>query len=232
MFKPLPAMFATLLPLSLGLSACGDGETSTQGAAGNVTAVTQPNVASAPAATLAQGPDVCFRAIAKHLGADAKVSEINSFFSPGSAIDSSASEPEGTMTTCSVQYQNPADPRKLLSTSMNSGTGAFAPPQPVEISVMGGDAAAFRLEDYLIPLSQVNAAQLKAIMAAQDARLKGVYGRYAWSGVRLSAPGPFSEVHTLRLDVDGRLAANDIKESGYASISTDGRRITSDHLLP
>ncbi len=50
--------------------------------------------------------------------------------------------------------------------------------------------------------------------------------------MRLSGPDAFSRTHTLRLDLDGRLAANDIRESGYASVSLDGRRITANHLMP
>jgi hypothetical protein len=81
-------------------------------------------------------------------------------------------------------------------------------------------------------LAQVNAAALSSIMESQKERLSGVYSKYAWSGVRLSSPGAFSDTHTLRLDVSGRLASNDIKEDGYASISADGKTITTNNLLP
>ena len=187
--------------------------------------------ASAPALTLASGPDVCFREIAKKFGPDTKVSEITSFFSPGEAIAGRSSEPRGQMTSCTVSFQNPSDPRKLLTARFDPRTGRFGEPSPVEITVMGS-AANFRLEDHVIPLSRVNAAALTGIMEAQEERLKRVYGEYAWSGVRLSGPDAFSRTHTLRLDIDGRLAANDIKESGYASVSLDGKRITSNHLMP
>lgn len=69
-------------------------------------------------------------------------------------------------------------------------------------------------------------------MEAQKARLDAVYKPYAWSGVRLEAPDTFNPKHTLRLDVDGRLAANDIKKGGYASITTDGKTVTTNYLLP
>ena len=186
---------------------------------------------SAPALTLASGPDVCFREIAKKFGSGVKVSEITSFFSPGEAIAGRSSEPRGHMTSCTVSFQSPSDPRKLLTASFNTRTGTFGEPNPVEITVMG-NAANFRLEDHVIPLSRVNAAALTGVMNAQAARLKSVYGDYAWSGVRLSGPDAFSRTHTLRLDLDGRLAANDIRESGYASVSLDGNRITANHLMP
>jgi hypothetical protein len=231
-------MAGTAAALSLVLTACGgksensDAPSAMQqgsSAAKIAPGETAPKVA---APTLAEGPDVCFRAIAKHLGDKTKVSEITSFFSSGSEIDPSDTEPQGQMTTCSVQYQNPADPRKLLGTRLDIATGKFDPPAPVEISVMGGNAAEFKLDDYLIPLSQINAAALTSIMDSQKARLSGVYGKYAWTGVRLSSPDGFNNKHTLRLDVSGRLASNDIKGGGYASITTDGKKITTNFLLP
>jgi hypothetical protein len=195
-----------------------------------------PDDAAAAAAgevlTLAMGPDICFRKIAERFGADVKVSEITSFFGGGEGIGGITVAPRGQMTSCSVSFQSPSDPRKLLSSRYDLGTGSFSAPQPVEITVMGGNAADFRLADYVIPLSRVNAAALTGVMHAQEARLKKVYGDYAWTGVRLSSPGAFSNTHTLRLDLDGRLASNDIKESGYASVSLDGKRITADYLMP
>lgn len=182
--------------------------------------------------SLADGPDVCFRAVAKQLGADAKVSEVTSFFSVGKEIDPSADAPQGAMTTCTVQYQDPDDARKLLETSMDKSTGAFPPPRPVEITVMGGDASQFKLEDHLIALSRLNPAGLRAIMDAQKGPMSAIYGKYAWSGVRLESPGAFDAGHTLRLDIEGRLASNDIKDGGYASISIDGKTITRNYLKP
>jgi hypothetical protein len=249
MTLPRPAiLFTATTLLSLGLGGCGNFSKDDD----NSDAIDPANVelseldprdvpppdglesggSSAPALTLASGPDVCFREIAKKFGPEVKVSEITSFFSAGEAISGRSSEPRVLMTSCSVSFQNPSDPRKLLTASFNTRTGAFGEPSPVEITVMGGNAANFRLEDYVIPLGRVNAAALTGVMNAQEKRLKTVYGEYAWSGVRLSGPSAFSRTHTLRLDLDGRLAANDIKESGYASVSLDGKRITADHLMP
>lgn len=235
--KLQPALLCAATGICLGLSGCDTSDNASGDAKGasNEASVNAPKKdvqTTVAAATLADGPDVCFRAIAEHLGAEAKVSEITSFFSVGSEIDSGATKPEGEMTSCQVKYQNPDDPRKLLSTRLNLRTGEFDAPKPLEITVMGGNSADFRLDDYLIPLSQINPAALTSIMDAQKARLGGVFSRYAWSGVRLSAPDAFSDTHTLRLDVKGRLASNDVKENGYASVSTDGKKITADHLLP
>ncbi len=223
----------TTAAFSLCLAGCGGGDKapSKDPVVPNAGKTEAEKSAPVAAANLSKGPDICFSAIVKHLGADTKVSEMTSFFSSGSAIDSSDEEPQGQMTTCSVQYQSPDDPRKLVGTRMDVDTGQFAPPSPVEITVMG-NAADFRLEDHVIPLSAINAAALTSVMDAQKARLSGVYSSYAWTGVRLSGPDAFNNKHTLRLDITGRLAANDIKESGYASVSTDGKAITADHLTP
>jgi len=252
MSKPQPAALCLSLALSLGLVACGEGDkkpaepssTAVKAIPPSTTAhapdassadeadTQQATDAKAAAFNLADGPDVCFRAIAKHFGADTKVSEITSFFSVGKEIDAGNTQPAGEMTTCTVDYQDPKDPRKLLRSSLDTDSGEFSMPSPVEITVAGGNASDFKLEDYVVSLSKVDAAALTSVMEAQKSKLSGVYSRYVWSGVRLSAPGPFSNVHTLRLDVDGRLASNDIKKSGYASVSIDGKKITANHLMP
>jgi len=242
MLKSQPAALYISVTLSLGLAACGGSDkgpveppsTAAEAKASTAGAANPPKDADikAVAFNLADGPDVCFRAIAKHLGADAKVSEITSFFSAGKEIETAHTQPAGEMTTCTVQYQDPNDSRKLLRSDLDLESGEFSPPSPVEITVTGGNAADFKLEDYVIPLSKIDAAALTSVMEAQKDRLSGVYGRYAWSGVRLAAPGAFSNTHTLRLDVAGRLASNDLRQGGYASISIDGKKITADHLMP
>lgn len=236
--KLQPAALWMLVSFTFGLSGCGEHQDASKGTSENGAAASQASLAEArkdtgtTALNLADGPDVCFRAVVKHLGANTQVSEISSFFSSGSEIDSSDRDAKGQMTTCSVKYQSPDDPRKLLSTSLNIRSGEFAPPSPVEITVTGGDAAQFKLEDYLIPLSKINAAGLTSIMEAQNPQMDSIYSRYAWSGVRLESPDSFSNVHTLRLDIKGRLASNDIQQSGYASVTTDGKTITANHLKP
>ncbi len=257
MLKPQPVALCIAIALSLGLAACGgsangaDEPSSTAANAPKESSAHETKVeqsvgtppadeanapknaeVDAPAFNLADGPDVCFRAISKHLGADAKVSEITSFFSAGKEIDAGDSQPAGEMTTCTVDYQDPKDSRKLLRSQLDLESGEFSAPSHVEITVAGGNAAEFKLEDYVIPLSKVDAAALTSVMEAQKGKLSGVYSRYAWSGVRLSAPGPFSNTHTLRLDLAGRLASNDIREGGYASVSIDGKKITKNHLMP
>lgn len=252
MLRSQPIALCICMVLTLGLAACGGGDDGPDKPASQAAEGAPPSSAGKPvrapsadeaqapkpaqvdvrAFKLADGPDVCFRAIAERLGADAKVSEITSFFSVGKEIDASHVRPAGEMMICFVEYQDPNDPRKLLRGDLDLESGELGPPSQVEITVTGGNAADFNLEEYVIPLSKVDAAALSAVMDAQKNRLNGVYGRYAWSGVRLSAPGAFSNTHTLRLDVAGRLASNDLRQGGYASISVDGKKIMVDHLMP
>src|SRR5690606_14545627 len=154
-FPKIPLVSA----LTLVLAACGGRQDAgaaadAPGADATPAASTGAGDAAAPVfatPTLADGPDVCFRAIADHLGADAKVSEINSRF-----------DDEGKLEICTVDYQNPADARKLVGVRMDTDTGAFSEPHDIELTVTG-NAADFRLDDYLIPLSQVDAAALAGV---------------------------------------------------------------------
>lgn len=238
--RPHAPAAMTAMVLCFGLAGCGGPKNAATGGPANATAAPADAIAApraseqraVAAANIADGPDVCFRAVGKQIGADAKVSEINAFFSSGSEIDSSNDEPKGALRVCTAQYQNPSDPRKLLNISMDMATGKFSAPGPVEISVSSSDAASFKLEDYVIPLSRVNAAGLAGVMEAQNPKLASVYGKYAWTGVRLEPPDAFSRVPTLRLDVDGRLASNDVKAGGYASIATDGKTMVRNLLMP
>src|SRR5690606_13013175 len=107
----------------------------------------------------------------------------------------------------------------------------FSEPYDIELSV-SGNAADFRLDDYLMPLSQVDAAALSGVMEAQQPALAGDYSRYSWTGVRRVPPGPFRDEHTLRPDLGGRLARRAIKNGGYLSVSVDGGTIAANHLLP
>lgn len=213
MSSPVRAFLASA-GLALVLSACG-------GSSATVDA--SPAPASAVAADplgFDDGHDVCFRAVADALDPATPVSTIQSHFGK-----------DGALQVCTVEYQNPADARKLVGQRLDPGTGKFGDPYGIELSV-SGDVASFRLEDYLVPLSQVDAAALSDAIDALKPSLDEVYSSYRWSGVRLESPGPFSEVHTLRLDLEGRLAANDLANNGYASVSLDGQQVVRNHLLP
>ena len=222
-----PALSRLALPstaLAVVLAACGGKSDDAAAPAHGVTSAPPATAGSAAPASVprfADAHDACFRAAAEQIGADAPVSEINSTFSADT----------GELQLCTVDYQNPADPRKLVGQRLDLATGRFSDPYDIELSV-SGDAASFRLDDYVLPLSQVDVAALPAVIEAQKPALDGVYGSYSWTSVRLMPPGAFSDTHTLRLDLDGRLAANDVRNSGYLSVSTDGGTVVANHLLP
>lgn len=200
---------------TLALAACGSGDMAGGGSAGDM--------------SLAAGPDACFQAVAGEIGSDAKVSEITSMFSAGTQVDSSTSDAAGTMTICAAYYQNPDDPRKLLSITYVPALGDFTEPAEVEVEV-SGDPADFNLEDYLIPLSQVNAAALSQVLEASDAKLAEKFSAYAWTGVQLMDPGSFNDEFTLRIEYEGRLKANDVKDEGYALVALDGTSVLESTL--
>ncbi|MCB2089487.1 MAG: hypothetical protein R3E18_03110 [Sphingomonadaceae bacterium] len=202
--------------MCLALAACGSG-----GGIGGM---------SGGEMNLAAGPDACFKAVAAEIGNDAKVSEITTMFSPGSEVDSSASEPAGAVTICSAYYQNPEDPRKLLSITYVPALGGFTDPAEVEISTRG-NAADFNLDDYLMPLSDVKAAELSQVFEANADKLAEKYSTYAWTGVDLVEPGQFRDDFALRISYVGRLKSNDVKDEGYAIIALDGKTVTEDKLF-
>ncbi len=180
--------------------------------------------------SLRDGIDICFNKVKEKLGDKAKVSTIRASFASGGEIDPrKAGRPQGMMTNCTVSYQNPEDPRKLLNMRMDSKTGEFNKPRLVEIKVMG-DPSKFDINDYLISLDRIDLSPLPAFMASQEKKLSEYYSKFAWTGVSLSAPGTFSKVHHLRVDVEGRLAVNDIKDSGYAGLSIDSKVINNNRL--
>jgi hypothetical protein len=122
--------------------------------------------------------------------------------------------------------------QKLVETSLDFASGQFSKPRPVEITVTGGSAASFNLNDYHIPLLKVNATGVAAFMETQKADMSKVFNKYAWSGMRLSAPDFSNKTFVLRLDVEGRLASNDIKEIGYAELMPDGKTVVRNFLKP
>ncbi|OWF76243.1 hypothetical protein B4903_17590 [Yersinia frederiksenii] len=179
--------------------------------------------------SLSDGIDICFKKVKEKLGGETKVSTLSTFFSSGGEIKS-RNEPQGAMTTCSVSYLNPENANRLLSMRMDTRTGEFQSPRQVEIRV-SGDSAKFNLNNYLIPLDKIDMSSLPAFMASQEKKLSERYSTFAWTGVRLTSPGTFSNKHQLRVDVGGRLAVNDILDTGYAELSVDGKTVNKNRLV-
>ncbi|WP_342316407.1 hypothetical protein [Lysobacter sp. FW306-1B-D06B] len=175
------------------------------------------------------GIDICFRKIREKLGNEARVKEIDSFFSAGADVDPDDDEPKGTLTTCSVKYQNPEDQRKLLSLQMDVHAGTFGNPVPVKLQVMG-DKESFKLDDYVIELGKVDTAPLQAFMDSQKTALDKVYSAYTWDDIRLTAPGAFSNKHQLAVRLTGRYKSNDLENTGDATLTMDGKTVLDNDL--
>jgi hypothetical protein len=133
------------------------------------------------------------------------------------------------MTTCTVDYQNPDDKRKLLSMRMDVHTGEFGKPSPVNLQVMG-DKESFKLDDYVIALGKIETAPLQAFMDSQNAALDKVYSAYAWDDIRLDAPGTFSDKHRLAVRLTGRFKSNDLENTGDAMLAIDGKTVLDNDL--
>ncbi|NKY60713.1 hypothetical protein [Nocardia flavorosea] len=231
---------AVTLPLALGACGSDDGSSAVSqatGRAGSAPGDADTSGAGAvPVPTLADGPDVCFRLITEQLGADIKAHEVLTSFSVPADLDSTPvligdPPPAGELTTCTVKFQNPDDPKKLLEADFDTDTGTFSDPAPLELRVTG-DASEFDLEEHLIALSAVDAAPLAAFMDQQLGSLDKAYSGHAWSGVRLMPPDRTSPTHFLRVDVDGRLASNDVLDTGYAELAVNGTEVVANRLVP
>ncbi len=212
----------TAATLSLILVACG-GDSGADETTSGVTVAGDSGSAQSSMTLASNGPAVCFEAAAEALGADAKVSELSTSFGVGENLEQYAvvSTEPGILKSCSVKYQDPENANKLLQRDLDVTTGEFKDPQPIEISVIGS-AADFSLEDFLIPLSSINASAIADRVSEQEALLDETFSSHALSRVSLQSPGPGSAVHRISVNFEGRLKSNDILDSGGIGLNLDG----------
>ncbi len=213
---------AVAAALSITLAACGGNDS--EGSVDGATGAPGDTASEGSVLTLAEnGPDLCFKAAAEKLGSDAKIATLSSNFGVGENLEKYAvvSTPAGNLKGCSLDYQDPEDPRKLLSIAMDVATGEFGEPSPVEISVMG-NAADFNLDDYVVPLSQIKTAGVAATIEEQKAALDDTFSSHALSMVRLMQPGLGRDEHKISVDFAGRLKSNDVIDTGSLGINIDG----------
>ena len=212
--------------LSLTLSACSD-DAEAEG-----TGSEQMAAAMIAPLTVNDGIDVCFQKIRDKLGDDAKVGTIDTYFSSGREIDRGASAPRGELTVCTVEYQDPDDANAMVQRRYNTKTGTFSAPQKMEIIPIGGDPQDFRVDDFVVPLSEIDTAGLASFLAEQKDELSKAYSDYEVVHVQLVEPGFMKSEHELGVTVEGRLSANNIKDRGSARLGLDGSTVISNDLTP
>lgn len=218
-------MASAVFALSLG--ACSGGDETEAAPGGEVTA-------SAMTALTAKndGVDVCFKKAREMLGENVKVGAVSTNFSSGREIDGSESSPRGTMIYCSVEYQDPNAPNTMLEIAWDNRTGAFRQPQKMEIIPIGGDPEDFRIDDFVVPLSEINTESLEPFLMSHKDDLASIFSDFELSMVQLQAPDFMQPEHVLSVTVEGRLAANDIRDQKSARLATDGTTVLSNDLTP
>lgn len=172
------------------------------------------------------GIDVCMRLAAEHLGADIKLLNLTTSFSGGEVLDERTIEiddpPEaGDLTTCSLQYQDPADENKVIEQTYDAETEAFGDPIPVQLSV-SGNSGDFVLDDYVIPIGDVNAAAVADTIAQFSGTLDEQFSQWAWTSLYLEQPGAVDDGYTLRVFGDGQHRSNDMIGSMGITLAPNG----------
>jgi len=178
---------------------------------------------------LSDGVTVCMRQVKAQLGEEAKVAEILSYFEQTERLnDASVHHPgpkPGTLTSCRVDYQDPANPQKLLRQEMQMKTGEFSAPKPLEIHV-SGDAAKFNLNDHVSPIKKWNLDAVEKLVSAQSAAAEKKYSLYQIDSATLKID-PFNGRFVIRAAGNGRLKVNDVLEHNGVTVLVDGTKVTS-----
>jgi hypothetical protein len=218
----------------LGLTACSNGDEKAR-----TDAEIQKAIADAQARQVAldtykfsyaDGVDICFKKIKEKLGETAMVNTIDSIFKVKDKNGGQQNSP--ALYVCTVQYQDPKNPKQLLKQEMDTNTGEFKEPQPLELNIIGGDAETFKLESILIPLKDVNTSTVQAKIDQNKSKLDARLTDYAVYFLDLDDGGILNtgEGHTLSLNISGKFKTNGTKASIGIKLSTDGRQVIGNDL--
>jgi hypothetical protein len=178
----------------------------------------------------ADGVDICFKKVKEKLGETAMVNSIGSIFKVKKTDGGQKSNP--FLYVCTVKYQDPKNPKQLLSLSMDTNTGEFKEPRPLELNIIGGDAEKFKLESILIPLKDVNTSTVQAKIDQNMSKLDARYTDYSVYFLDLADRGVLNteQSHTLSLNIAGKFKTNGTKASIGIKLSTDGQQVISNDL--
>ncbi|HSF13826.1 MAG TPA: hypothetical protein VLA50_12720 [Erythrobacter sp.] len=183
-----------------------------------------PSGNAAAALNLADdGPDACFKAARTAFGGDTKIASLSSSFGIPENLQKFVvtSTPVGDLKSCSLQFQDPENANKLLRADMDVKTGEFKKPQPMELMVVG-DAASFKLDNIVLPLSQIDTSKIAPVIDGQKAKLEDIFSSHALTSVSLMGLSPGRDKHVVSIDFAGRLKSNDIIDTGGIGLTVDG----------
>jgi hypothetical protein len=175
----------------------------------------------------ADGIDICFKQVRQKIGDAAMVNSIESIFEETDGNGTKNSNP--ALVVCSVKYQDPNNPKQLLSQAMNPNTGEFKAPRPLELRILN-NAEDFKLESILVPIQTVNplaaAEQMNRYKPQLDAKLTDYTVHY----LELTDGGPLGTEHQLSLNIVGKFKSNDTKASIMMEFSPDGKTLLRNGL--
>lgn len=219
-------IFTLAAILALPLAGCG-GADDADPLGGDSSVAGQRAIAGSGGSALSlakDGPDACFKAAASAFGAETKVMKLFSSFHMPEDLQEYViiKAPVGDLKSCSVEFQDPDNPNKLLRADMDVATGEFKSPKPMELKVIG-DSASFRLDDVVFPLSRIDTSKIAPAVSSQAATLDNTYSSHALSGVDLTDPGPGRASHGISVSFKGRLKSNEVLRSGSMRLTTDGK---------
>lgn len=216
---------------ALALAACGKSkpEENKAGAASPVAASAIKQEA-AYKYSLTDGFDLCASKLKSKLGDAIKISDLSASYTVPDDISSVPSVHKvtkgGDLQHCDLKMQNPENAKKLVGYELNTQTDEIKGPIPVEITVRGGDAEKFNLNNSVFSIGSINFAAAQATVDGLKPKLEAKFSKYQISRVSVMQD-IFSGKAEIRVAIDGILKANDVKKNIWMTIAADGKKITA-----